>query len=151
MWLENYGYQLKGVTLKYLPMAHIPLPYLDIILKQQIREGHRKDRSIFCSKYKRCLQLFVKMASSSFSSQPLAVLCSAISSMGRQPPFCSFPQSCVVFCVFQLKMSAMDTSMAFKTWEMSNSIETVNSVDEIFKYDRQQQQEILQAKPWQKE
>ena len=45
----------------------------------------------------------------------------------------------------------MDTSMAFKTWEMSNSIETVNSVDEIFKYDRQQQQEILQAKPWQKE
>ena len=51
----------------------------------------------------------------------------------------------------KLKMSAMDTSMAFKTWEMSNSIETVNSVDEIFKYDRQQQQEILQAKPWQKE
>ncbi|XP_020602892.1 COP9 signalosome complex subunit 5-like [Orbicella faveolata] len=48
-------------------------------------------------------------------------------------------------------MSAMDTSMAFKTWEMSNSIETVNSVDEIFKYDRQQQQEILQAKPWQKD
>lgn len=41
--------------------------------------------------------------------------------------------------------------MAFKTWEMSNSIETVNSVDEIFKYDRQQQQEILQAKPWQKD
>lgn len=48
-------------------------------------------------------------------------------------------------------MSAMDTSMAYKTWEMSNSIETVNSVDEIFKYDRQQQQEILQAKPWQKD
>lgn len=41
--------------------------------------------------------------------------------------------------------------MAYKTWEMSNSIETVSSVDEIFKYDRQQQQEILQAKPWQKE
>ena len=49
------------------------------------------------------------------------------------------------------EMSAMDTSMAYKTWEMSNSIETVSSVDEIFKYDRQQQQEILQAKPWQKE
>jgi len=45
----------------------------------------------------------------------------------------------------------MDTSMAYKTWEMSNSIETVSSVDEIFKYDRQQQQEILQAKPWQKD
>ena len=41
--------------------------------------------------------------------------------------------------------------MAAKTWEMANSIETVNSVDEIFKYDRQQQQEILQAKPWLKE
>ncbi|RMX56223.1 hypothetical protein pdam_00018234 [Pocillopora damicornis] len=48
-------------------------------------------------------------------------------------------------------MSSMDTSMAFKTWEMSNNMETINSVDEIFKYDRQQQQEILQAKPWQKD
>jgi len=49
------------------------------------------------------------------------------------------------------KMSGGDTAMAFKTWELSNNIETVNSVDEIFKFDRQQQQEILQAKPWQKE
>ena len=48
-------------------------------------------------------------------------------------------------------MSGGDTTMAFKTWELSNNIETVNSVDEIFKFDRQQQQEILQAKPWQKE
>lgn len=41
--------------------------------------------------------------------------------------------------------------MAFKTWEMSNNIETLSSVDEIFKFDRQQQQEILHAKPWQKD
>lgn len=48
-------------------------------------------------------------------------------------------------------MTSGDTAMAFKTWEMSNNIETLSSVDEIFKFDRQQQQEILHAKPWQKE
>ncbi|XP_074635202.1 COP9 signalosome complex subunit 5-like [Acropora palmata] len=48
-------------------------------------------------------------------------------------------------------MSSGDTAMAFKTWEMSNNIETLSSVDEIFKFDRQQQQEILHAKPWQKD
>lgn len=41
--------------------------------------------------------------------------------------------------------------MALKTFEFANNIETVHSVDEMFKYDPQQQQEILQAKPWQKE
>ena len=45
----------------------------------------------------------------------------------------------------------MDSSMAQKTFEFANNIETINSVEEMFKYDRQQQQEILQAKPWQKE
>lgn len=45
----------------------------------------------------------------------------------------------------------MDSSMALKTFEFSNNIETIHNVDEMFKYDRQQQQEILQAKPWQKE
>ncbi|XP_067033298.1 COP9 signalosome complex subunit 5-like [Acropora muricata] len=48
-------------------------------------------------------------------------------------------------------MSSGDTAIAFKTWEMSNNIETLSSVDEIFKFDRQQQQEILHAKPWQKD
>lgn len=48
-------------------------------------------------------------------------------------------------------MTSGDTAMAFKTWEMSNNIETLSSVDEIFKFDRQQQQEILHAKPWQKD
>lgn len=56
---------------------------------------------------------------------------------------------CLVFT--DTNMSSGDTAMAFKTWEMSNNIETLSSVDEIFKFDRQQQQEILHAKPWQKE
>ncbi|KAK3730868.1 hypothetical protein QZH41_009978 [Actinostola sp. cb2023] len=42
----------------------------------------------------------------------------------------------------------MDSSMAMKTWELANNMEIINSIDEIFKYDRQQQQDILQAKPW---
>lgn len=49
------------------------------------------------------------------------------------------------FLVYHLKM---DSAMAMKTWELANNIETISSVDEIFKYDRQQQQEMLQAKPW---
>lgn len=42
-------------------------------------------------------------------------------------------------------------SIAQKTWELSNRIETVNSVDEVYRYDKQQQQDILNAKPWEKE
>jgi len=45
----------------------------------------------------------------------------------------------------------MNTRMAQKTWEMSNSMEVVGSVDEIYRYDKQQQQDILSAKPWEKE
>ena len=45
----------------------------------------------------------------------------------------------------------MDSSMAQKTWEMENNIEPVSSIDSIYKYDRQKNQEILAAKPWQKE
>ena len=45
----------------------------------------------------------------------------------------------------------MDTRIAHKTWEMSNSMEVVGSVDEIYRYDKQQQQDILSAKPWEKE
>lgn len=41
--------------------------------------------------------------------------------------------------------------IAQKTWELSNKIETVNTVDEIYRYDKQQQQDILTAKPWEKE
>ncbi|CAH3149634.1 unnamed protein product [Porites lobata] len=71
--------------------------------------------------------------------------------MGKSGHFVS-SASCAVSVLFvSRKMSGGDTAMAFKTWELSNNIETVNSVDEIFKFDRQQQQEILQAKPWQKD
>lgn len=41
--------------------------------------------------------------------------------------------------------------IAKKTWELENNVQTVNTVDDIFKYDRQQQQDILTAKPWEKE
>ena len=41
--------------------------------------------------------------------------------------------------------------MAQETWELSNSIENIQSVDEIYKYNKKQQQDILTAKPWEKE
>lgn len=42
-------------------------------------------------------------------------------------------------------------AVAQKTWEMSNKIENISSVDEIYRYDKKQQQDILAAKPWDKE
>ncbi|XP_071455581.1 COP9 signalosome complex subunit 5 [Hetaerina americana] len=47
--------------------------------------------------------------------------------------------------------SDSQTTMAQKTWEMSNSIETISSVDEIYRYDKKQQMDILAAKPWEKD
>ena len=45
----------------------------------------------------------------------------------------------------------MDASMAQKTWELSNNVETVGTVDEIYRFDKKQQDDILTAKPWDKE
>ena len=45
----------------------------------------------------------------------------------------------------------MDSKNAQKTWELSNNMETISSLDEIYRYDKKQQQDILTAKPWEKE
>ncbi|KAL5016332.1 hypothetical protein ScPMuIL_005921 [Solemya velum] len=45
----------------------------------------------------------------------------------------------------------MDSQNALKTWELSNNIESLNSVDEIYRYDKKQHQDILTAKPWDKD
>nr|CAG4640902.1 EOG090X078Z [Eulimnadia texana] len=43
-------------------------------------------------------------------------------------------------------------SNALRNWIMANNIETVSPVmDEIYRYDRKQQQDILTAKPWEKD
>merc|ERR1712212_582849 len=38
-----------------------------------------------------------------------------------------------------------------RMWEMANNMEYYNAADEIYQYDRKQQQDILQAKPWEKD
>jgi COP9 signalosome complex subunit 5 len=47
--------------------------------------------------------------------------------------------------------STDQNTIAQKTWELSNNIETISSMDEIYRYDRKEQQDILTAKPWEKE
>jgi len=45
----------------------------------------------------------------------------------------------------------MDSKNARKNWELNNDIESVSSVDEIYRYDSKQQQDILTVKPWEKD
>lgn len=42
-------------------------------------------------------------------------------------------------------------TVAQKTWELANNVEAISAVDEIYRYDRQQQQDILTTKPWERE
>ena len=43
------------------------------------------------------------------------------------------------------------SEIAKKTWELTNNIQKCNSIDEIYLYDKDQQNEIIMAKPWDKE
>ena len=61
---------------------------------------------------------------------------------------------CVVFQKERITVFSMAESqakIAQKTWELSNNIMEVSAGDEIYKYDRQQQQSLLAAKPWDKD
>ena len=42
-------------------------------------------------------------------------------------------------------------SIAQKTWELSNNVLEIAPGEEIYKYDKQQQQQMLAAKPWEKD
>ena len=42
-------------------------------------------------------------------------------------------------------------TIAQKSWELSNNILEISSGEEIYKYDKQQQQQMLAAKPWEKD
>lgn len=42
-------------------------------------------------------------------------------------------------------------TMAQMTWELSNDIQEVGAVEDLYKYNYKQQQDIMAAKPWDKE
>lgn len=45
----------------------------------------------------------------------------------------------------------LDSRIAQKRFELENNIEPVNTRDEIYRYNEDQQREILARKPWSKE
>lgn len=47
--------------------------------------------------------------------------------------------------------SSNATKTAQKRWELENKVATVETADDIYKYNKKEQQQILQAKPWEKE
>lgn len=51
----------------------------------------------------------------------------------------------------EMASSSEQSGIAQKTWELSNNIETISTMDEIYRYDRKEQHDILTAKPWEKE
>jgi len=46
---------------------------------------------------------------------------------------------------------SFQSSEARNTWMKANNVETISPLDEIYRYDRKQQQDMLAAKPWEKE
>uniref|UniRef100_A0A1A9VS83 COP9 signalosome complex subunit 5 n=1 Tax=Glossina austeni TaxID=7395 RepID=A0A1A9VS83_GLOAU len=48
-------------------------------------------------------------------------------------------------------MESGTSATSRKTWELENNINTLPSCDEIFRYDAEQQRQILDAKPWAKD
>jgi COP9 signalosome complex subunit 5 len=53
--------------------------------------------------------------------------------------------------IYQVMASSSQAKTARKTWDMSNNIMEVSTSEEIYKYDRNQQQSMLAAKPWEKD
>lgn len=47
--------------------------------------------------------------------------------------------------------SRPQVEIAQKTWEMANNVHEVAASEDIYKYDRAQQQSMLVAKPWDKD
>eukprot|EP00794_Sanderia_malayensis_P004889 gene4889-5529_t len=45
----------------------------------------------------------------------------------------------------------MDSNMAMKTFELSNNIEQLQNIDDMYRYSKEEQQAILQRKPWTKD
>ena len=46
---------------------------------------------------------------------------------------------------------AADSAVAKTTFELANNIKSVSGVDAVFRYDHEKQQELLAARPWEKE
>ena len=42
-------------------------------------------------------------------------------------------------------------AIAQRNWEMANNVENISPIDEIYRYDKRQQQDILNTKLWEKE
>ena len=47
--------------------------------------------------------------------------------------------------------SGRQAEIARKTWEMSNNVMEIQPGEDIYRYDKQQQQSIQAAKPWDKD
>jgi len=50
-----------------------------------------------------------------------------------------------------MSQKTLEADMARKSWELENAIETVPACDDIFRYDASKQQQMLAARPWEKD